>query len=47
MVCGDLVNNIRAIGAGRTGGSSMNELEASRESSSSVRGASSRDLHLE
>ena len=45
--CGDLVDNIGAIGAGRTGGSSMDELEASRESSSSVRGASSKDLCLE
>ena len=45
--CGDLVDNIGAIGAGRTGGSNMDEEEASRESSSSIRGASSRDLHLE
>ena len=45
--CGDLVDNIEAIGAGRTGGSSMDELEVSRESSGSVRGASSRDLCLE
>ena len=42
-----MVDDIRAIGAGRTGGSSMDELEVSRESSGSVRGASSRDLCLE
>ena len=47
ITCGDLVNDIEVIGAGRTGGSSMDELEVSRESSSSVRGASGRDLHLE
>ena len=47
ITCGDLVNDIGEIRAGRTGGSSMDELEASRESSSSIRGASGRDLHLE
>ena len=47
MTCGDLVNNIGAIGAGRTGGSNMDEVEASRESSSSIRGASGRDLRSE
>ena len=47
ITCGDLVDDIEVIGAGRTGGSSMDELEVSRESSSSVRGASGRDLHLE
>ena len=47
ITCGDLVNDMGAIRAGRTGGSSMDELEVSRESSSSIRGASSRDLRLE
>ena len=47
ITCGDLVDNIGAIRAGRAGGSSINELEASRESSGSVRGAGSRDLCLE
>ena len=42
-----MVDDIGAIGAGRAGGSSINELEASRESSGSVRGASGRDLRLE
>ena len=47
ITCGDLVNDMGAIRAGRTGGSSMDELEVSRESSSSIRGASGRDLRLE
>ena len=42
-----MVDDIGAIGAGRAGGSSIDELEASRESSGSVRGASGRDLRLE
>ena len=42
--CGDLDDD---IGDGLTGGSNMEEVEVSRESSGSVGGAGSRDLHLE
>ena len=43
-MCGDLDDD---IGDGLTGGSNMDEVEASRESSGSVGGAGGRDLHLE
>ena len=43
-VCGDLDDD---IGDGLTGGSNMEEVEASRESSGSVGGAGGRDLRLE
>ena len=42
--CGDLADD---IGDGLTGGSNMEEVEASRESSGSVGGAGGRDLRLE
>ena len=42
--CGDLDDD---IGDGLTGGSNMEEVEASRESSGSVGGAGGRDLRLE
>ena len=44
QVCGDLDDD---IGDGLTGGSNMEEVEASRESSGSVGGAGGRDLRLE
>ena len=44
ITCGDLDND---IGDGLTGGSNMDEVEASRESSGSVGGAGGRDLRLE
>ena len=43
-MCGDLDDD---IGDGLTGGSNMEEVEASRESSGSVGGAGGRDLRLE
>ena len=43
-ICGDLDDD---IGDGLTGGSNMDEVEASRESSGSVGGAGGRDLRLE
>ena len=43
-VCGDLDDD---IGDGLTGGSNMEEVEASRESSGSVGGTGGRDLRLE
>ena len=43
-LCGDLDDD---IGDGLTGGSNMEEVEASRESSGSVGGAGGRDLRLE
>ena len=43
-VCGDLDDD---IGDGLTGGSNIEEVEASRESSGSVGGAGGRDLRLE
>ena len=42
--CGNLDDD---IGDGLTGGSNMEEVEASRESSGSVGGAGGRDLRLE
>ena len=42
--CGDLDDD---IGDGLTGGSNIEEVEASRESSGSIGGAGGRDLHLE
>ena len=42
--CGDLDDD---IGDGLTGGSNMEEVEASRESSGSVGGAGGSDLRLE
>ena len=42
--CGDFDDD---IGAGVTGGSNMDEVEASRESSGSVGGAGGSDLRLE
>ena len=44
VTCGDLDDD---IGDGLTGGSNMEEVEASRESSGSVGGAGGRDLRLE
>ena len=44
ITCGDLDDD---IGYGLTGGSNMDEVDGSRESSGSVGGAGGRDLRLE